>query len=210
MKANYNVTGADRKALVNAISQILQTRAKYLGMPTAAYQIGEYTVSKEGILSTEGDADAMERLVHNLISLGFTPEDHEEEVKVSISMPAAMLDEAARTNLERMVEAKSGLMKRAFRADELPVEVSEDWVNFPWFPGDASPDAIRAYEIFIQKFCEMAIRQKRINNTKKEIVNEKYEFRCFLLRLGLIGDEYKAERKILMQNLSGSAAFKRV
>ena len=35
-----------------------------------------------------------------------------------------------------------------------------------------------------------------------------YAFRCFLLRLGFIGSEYKAERKILLKNLSGSSAFK--
>lgn len=38
--------------------------------------------------------------------------------------------------------------------------------------------------------------------------NEKYAFRCFLLRLGFIGDEYKADRKVLLKNLSGSSAFK--
>jgi hypothetical protein len=39
-------------------------------------------------------------------------------------------------------------------------------------------------------------------------VNEKYTFRCFLLRLGFIGPEYKDERKILLRNLSGSSAYK--
>ena len=38
--------------------------------------------------------------------------------------------------------------------------------------------------------------------------NEKYAFRCFLLRLGFIGDEFKADRKILLSKLDGSAAFK--
>ncbi len=38
--------------------------------------------------------------------------------------------------------------------------------------------------------------------------NEKYAFRCFLLRLGFIGSEYKAERKILLKNLCGSSTFK--
>ena len=38
--------------------------------------------------------------------------------------------------------------------------------------------------------------------------NEKYAFRCFLLRLGFIGEEYKVERKILLKNLTGSSAFK--
>jgi hypothetical protein len=212
MMYHFNVTGEDRKALVNGISKILQIKAKYLGMPTAAYQIGDYTVSKNGTLSTEGDTDAMERLVHNLIGDGFIPEEHEEEdeeMSISISMPTAMFDEAAMTNLKRLVESKSELMKRAFKTSELPIEEGEDRVTFPWFQADANPEEIRAYTLFIQKLCEMAIRQKRINQTKKEIVNEKYEFRCFLLRLGLIGDEFKAERKILMRHLTGSAAFKR-
>lgn len=210
MMYHFNVTGEDRKALVNGISQILQIKAKYLGMPTAAYQIGDYTVSKNGTLSTEGDTDALERLVHNLIGDGFIPEEKgEEEMSISISMPTAMFDEAAMTNLKRLVESKSELMKRAFKTSELPIEEEEERVTFPWFQADATPEEIRAYTLFIQKLCEMAIRQKRINQTKKEIVNEKYEFRCFLLRLGLIGDEFKAERKILMRHLTGSAAFKR-
>jgi hypothetical protein len=40
--------------------------------------------------------------------------------------------------------------------------------------------------------------------------NEKYDFRCFLLRLGFIGDEHRAFRRYYLGNLSGNAAFKRV
>ena len=49
---------------------------------------------------------------------------------------------------------------------------------------------------------------KRVNATEREVDNEKYAFRCFLLRLGFIGEDYKTERKILLRNLSGSSAFK--
>ena len=44
--------------------------------------------------------------------------------------------------------------------------------------------------------------------TEKAVENEKYAFRCFLLRLGFIGAEYKTERKILLKNLTGSSTFK--
>jgi hypothetical protein len=54
----------------------------------------------------------------------------------------------------------------------------------------------------------MARNQKRISAKEKEVDNEKYAFRCFLLRLGFIGDEFKTDRKILLRNLSGSTAFK--
>ena len=35
-----------------------------------------------------------------------------------------------------------------------------------------------------------------------------YAFRCFLLRLGFIGDEYKAARRVLLKNLTGNGAWK--
>ena len=63
-------------------------------------------------------------------------------------------------------------------------------------------------ELFICKLCEMARNQKRVSATEKQVDNEKYAFRCFLLRLGFIGNEYKSERKILLKNLTGSSAFK--
>ena len=54
----------------------------------------------------------------------------------------------------------------------------------------------------------MARTQKRVTAKEKEVDNERYAFRCFLLRLGFIGAEYKEERKILLRNLTGSSAFK--
>ena len=53
-----------------------------------------------------------------------------------------------------------------------------------------------------------AIRRNQLAKKEKEVENEKYAFRCFLLRLGFIGKDYKDERKILLRNLTGSSAFK--
>ena len=54
----------------------------------------------------------------------------------------------------------------------------------------------------------IANKMKKVNAKEKDVDNEKYAFRCFLLRLGFIGDEFKTERKILLRNLEGSSAFK--
>jgi len=54
----------------------------------------------------------------------------------------------------------------------------------------------------------MARNAKRVNAKEKDTDNEKYAFRCFLLRLGFIGAEFKTERKILLRNLTGSSAFR--
>lgn len=67
---------------------------------------------------------------------------------------------------------------------------------------------IETYTSLITALCRMAKEAKRVNAKEKETTNAKYEFRCFLLRLGFIGDEFKTNRKILLEKLSGSSAFK--
>ena len=111
-------------------------------------------------------------------------------------------------NLKAIITAKGSLIKKALGTDDLPIEVTEYKVSFPWFPAGYTPDELNAYGQFIEKLCEMARNQKRVTAKEKETDNEKYAFRCFLLRLGFIGNEYKVARKILLRNLSGSSAFR--
>ena len=54
----------------------------------------------------------------------------------------------------------------------------------------------------------MAKEAKRVLAKETEVESEKYAFRCFLLRLGFIGNDSKSERKILLRNLSGHSAFR--
>ena len=68
-------------------------------------------------------------------------------------------------------------------------------------------DAITAYTAFLSALCKMSKEQKRITAKAKPIDNEKYAFRCFLLRLGFIGDEYKQSRRILCRYLCGNSSY---
>jgi len=61
-KLNYGMTGKERKNLVNAISEILETPAVYLKVPTCAYQIGEYHVDRNGVLTGEENAELENKL----------------------------------------------------------------------------------------------------------------------------------------------------
>lgn len=220
MKANYNVTGNDRKALVKAIADLTGDKAVYKFMPTCAYEIGDITVDKEGGVTCE-DADKLQRIIHSLIADGFTPEDDTEKVEstdeeataenndegigLTVSLP---LDKVAVGNLTKLLTAKENLIKKALGIDDLSIEVTEDTVSFPWFTEMPEPNAVKAYTHFIAALGKMSRDLKRISATEKAVTNEKYAFRCFLLRLGFIGTEYKAERKILLKNLTGSSAFK--
>ena len=62
MKLHYNLTGSDRKHLVETISKITGTKAKYLGMPSAAYQVDCYTIDKNGTLSGPDNLDLEDSL----------------------------------------------------------------------------------------------------------------------------------------------------
>ena len=142
-------------------------------------------------------------------ALTSTRADAEDEpCAVCISMPKSLFTDSNLENLKALIAAKGGLIKKALGVDDLPLEITDTKVSFPWFPATPIPDEMNAYDTFICKLCEMARNQKRINATEKPTDNEKYAFRCFLLRLGFIGAEYKTARKILLKNLSGSSAFR--
>ena len=60
MRIHYNVTGADRKALVKVIADATGAKAEYKGMPTCDYEIDYFTVTKEGVLEFDDRADSEE------------------------------------------------------------------------------------------------------------------------------------------------------
>ena len=151
------------------------------------------------------DSDACRRAV---IYAESHTDAEDEPCAVCISMPKGLFTDSNLENLKALIAAKGSLIKKALGVNDLPLEITDTKVSFPWFPATPTPDAMKAYDTFICKLCEMARNQSRVNSSEKPIENEKYAFRCFLLRLGFIGDEYKAARKILLKNLSGSSAFR--
>ena len=219
MTIKINAQGAERKRLVQVIAQWLGCDAKYLGVPSCAYRVDYFTIEKDGSLTFDDSADSevVERLLQHIYDEGFDidqslaeeeKESEEENNGICISMPRSLFTDSNLENLKAIVTAKGSLIKKALGVAELPIEVTDTKVSFPWFPGIPTPDELKTYDTFICKLCEMARNQKRVSTKEKEVDNEKYAFRCFLLRLGFIGNEYKAERKILLRNLTGSSAFR--
>lgn len=219
MTIYYNAQ--DRKPLVKAISEFTGADAVYLRTPTYAYRIDYFTVTREGNLEFDDRADSeeIEGLLEFLAERGFiagnadtseeVPADtdsaeYSEPVGLTVEVP---LDGPAVGNLTKLLEAKGWLIRRALAVDSLPIEVTDNRVKFPWF-ADCGADECKAYTHFISALCELAANAKRVTAKEKETDNDKYAFRCFLLRLGFIGSEYKSERKILLRNLTGSSAFR--
>ena len=153
-------------------------------------------------------AEAMEEQDRLFAEAANAPQAEEEPVSLSISMPKDSFTDAALENLDHLLESKGSLIKKAFGIEEAKYITTDDSITFNWLHGEVTPEKAKAAQDFIGKLCEMARTQKRVTAKAKAVDNEKYAFRCFLLRLGLIGAEYKTTRKILMENLSGNASFK--
>ena len=131
-----------------------------------------------------------------------------DEDSLSISLPRSLFTETALKNLDALLRSKGRLIRHAFDIKEATYTLIDDRITFAWLHGTITDETAKAYAEFISKLCEMARTQKRVTAKEKIVDNEKYAFRCFLLRLGMIGSAYKESRKILLQNLIGSSAFK--
>ena len=125
-----------------------------------------------------------------------------------IELPEGTLPDTARANLDRILESKDALLKKALGTKQLTYEIADGKVRFPWFHISGSPEEVTAYTQLITALVEMAKNSKRITAKERTVENEKYAFRCFLLRLGFIGAEYKQTRKTLLKNFEGSSAFR--
>ena len=220
MKIHYNITKEQRKKMVEIVGRTLGVQLIYCGAPTFSYKVGAFEITRDGCIcfGDEADEAEVERMRTALREAGFVAEEDEsemptaevdsEEDSLAISLPRRFFTETALKNLDALLASKGKLIQKAFNIEKATYTLTEETIKFAWFHGKIAEDTVRAYTDFISKLCEMAQRQKRAVAKEKPTENEKYTFRCFLLRLGMIGDAYKTSRKILLQNLTGSSAFK--
>ena len=220
MKTHYNITKEQRKKMVEIVGRTLGVQPIYCGAPTFSYRVGTFEITRDGSIcfGDEADEAKVERVRTALREAGFvaaedetempTAEEDSDEDSLTVSLPRRFFTEMALKNLDALLASKGHLIQKAFNIEKAAYTLTEETIKFAWFHGKIAEDTVRAYTDFISKLCEMAQRQKRAVAKEKVVENEKYAFRCFLLRLGMIGDDYKTSRRILLQNLTGSSAFK--
>lgn len=85
---------------------------------------------------------------------------------------------------------------------------SKGTVEFRLFNSTLEPDRVQAYLQFTLALCKQAMIHKKAVMKKTRTENEKYAFRCFLIRLGLNGGEFKTCRQVMLENLTGDSAWK--
>lgn len=214
----FTLKSKQRLKLAQEIGNILGTAPHYERVPSCAYDIAGYRLDKEGVLYIPDgtEKEIVEDLIRQLREHGFqddmeiTEEVPVQQDKLTIVIPRESITDMALENLQKITANKQTLFQRAFRTDSTEIEITEEKINFIWFPYTADGDEITAYTQFISRLCDMARDAKKVSSKPTETYNDKYAFRCFLLRLGFIGKEYKSVRKILLRNLTGNSAFRSV
>lgn len=196
--------------MADEIAASLHTLPCYQKVPSLSYKIGDCTLERDGTLRIPDtvDSETVDRLLNHLQEKGFTGEIEQTEDILIITVPKNTFTEQALTNLQKMVDNKEALFSKAFVKENLTLNIDDDNVSFDWFQFTANPDEVSAYTEFVSRLCDLARKVKRVIPTATENDNDKYAFRCFLLRLGFISDEYKKARKVLLKNLIGNSAFR--
>lgn len=234
MRINYNATGADRKALVRAMVELLGEPPVYQGAPSFAYAVGGYRVDKDGMVSCPADASTedIRKLVELLRRRGFQPDvtdaaeapepadttDVTEQAEADnaemsfmdyrIEVSHSGFTPEAEENLRRIVASKAPLIKKALGTDSLEIVITDTTIRFPWFTLHGIDGEADAYNRLVTAICKMAKEQKRVVAKECATDNEKFSMRLFLIRLGFIGDEYKTARRILLRNLTGNSSWR--
>ena len=226
---NIRLATENRKTAAQRLAEIIGGTSRYTKVPRCAYEVGPYFLEKDGTITVQDDADLQplrtlaeeglvepfeaeaEPQVQEADTAATAPDSAAREAEdadgLTVSLPMDGFSESSIVNLKKLVEAKAGLIRKALNADRLDIETTDDRVSFPWWDTMPGVDEVQAYTHFISAIGRMAREAKRVNARESEVESEKYAFRCFLLRLGFIGSDCKAQRKILMRRLSGTAAF---
>ena len=290
LKFELNI--ADRKTLANRMEELTGIHPYYTRAPLYAYDIGNYTIDRDGNLLVEpenADAELLTTLLNEGVIRGgesvestddqpenteptenlaeepvaeaepddtaedepdaeeSESEDQPEEVPLDLELafPTSQHNGVSLRNLVNLIYSRGRLISKAtgghFHVETDLVEtlrddsctytvanfiealksyeaqcgtameglvITEEKVSFTGFPTASDYDHLTAFGHLAILMNQQAISQKRIQAKDVNDENEKYALRTWLLRLGMNGPDFKETRKILMENLSGHAAFR--
>ena len=200
---NYQTTGPRRKKLVNALSRITGQPAKYLGVPSCAFRVGNFTVSRSGEVSPTPSEEIQKALKES----GFGGE--ETTGGSVITIPRAEMSDLALTNFENMVVSKRRLLRRALcLKNTLPYDITEDALIIRWFESE-QPKYPESAQKLVYAMIRHAQNSHRISAKVVSSENPRYSMRAFLYALGFSGAEYHDLRMELIGHLEGDVSFRR-
>lgn len=214
---SQKIVGQERKAIASVIAEALEGQVRYAGAPEFLYEIkdeksaGSWTIDRDSVVHSPkislNEIKTIRSVIDTLNVEGFSAEG-----TMTITLFLEGFSAISLENLNNMLASKETLIliKKAMLIEgELAVLAENDEISFPFWNATLNADEVQTYITLAKQMAEQAKLQKRVLRKEKPTDNEKYAFRCFLLRLGFIGDNFKTERKVLLSRLSGNGAYRK-
>ncbi|MGB9591009.1 MAG: virulence factor [Candidatus Kryptoniota bacterium] len=212
---SQKVVGQERKAIASVIAEALEGQVRYTGAPGFMYEVndeksaGSWTVDRDSVVHSPkislNEIKSIRSVIDALNMAGLSAEG-----TMTITLFLEGFSETSLENLKNLLASKETLIKKAMSIErELEVLTENDEISFSFWNATLNADEVQTYITLAKQMAEQAKAQKRVLRNEKPADNEKYAFRCFLLRLGFIGDNFKTERKVLLSRLSGNGAYRK-
>lgn len=233
----FETTG-NRKETAKVIAGIIGAEAKYMGPPSFAYQIGEFTIDRDGLVETDNE-EAGSRVLQELVEQGLAESEGEGKT-LEVHVPTEGMEGQNLVNLIFLIRSKQHLINRSFAKEVFMVtddlvsvldgaEIPDKATFFRFFeqhgegckgisfteenavfafPIENDPEPLRVFTELTAMMVKQAREQKRISHKETIEENEKYYMRVWLVRLGFGGVGGKQTRQFLLKNLNGHSAFR--
>jgi len=213
MKIKFVLEDGKRRPLANALGEAMNEEVRYLGAPTFCFEVGGCLLDKDGALEIPEGVDHLV-LLEKLAEAGFKPEQGAAAQETLgqgrhiVSVPAHDFDRRIKDNLDKLLAAKGGLIMAALGVDRLQYTEDHGYLAFDLYDSQPEQKELIACTHLLNALYNTAREQARVTAKPGEIENPKYAMRCFLLKLGFIGPEYKETRSVLLSRLPGNGSFK--
>jgi hypothetical protein len=206
---SQKIVGQERKAIASVIAEALEGQVRYAGAPGFAYEADGWTVDRDGVVhSPEIGLDEIKSVRPVIDALNIAGLSAEGNMTIALSLQC--FGEASLENLKNLLASKETLLKKALSVERnIEVSAENGEIAFPFWNATLNADEVQTYITLARQMAEQVKAQKRVLAAEKLADNEKYAFRCFLLRLGFIGDEFRTERRLLLSRLSGNGAYRK-
>lgn len=131
-----------------------------------------------------------------------------KSVEIKIGKKSQWWSHDAFPRVKKIMDSKEPLIEAALKTGGVSLEEEPGAVKFYWeCEKPIAPEMIRAASLFFSLLCRYASNAKRVSMKEKSYENPKYQLRCFLLRLGAIGPDYKEMRRVLLDGVPGNSAW---
>ena len=225
---------SDRKEIVKRVSQIAGEEAVYQGPPSFQYCCDDYLILRDGTISTD-NREAYKLLQSALLEQGILKQEQEMlEINVPVEGTSAIYTNLLRMLHAQQYLLNRSIGYECFLIPDILINqlenvhpksteeffhcydvnianmkgiaISSEHISFS-FPLAKDGDRNRAYAELSVFLVEKAKKATWLSAKLQKPENEKFAFRTWLIRLGMVGRGSSATRKELLQNLKGNSAY---